>query len=134
MAKNFHFAGIKFRGWPPKPRNPRNLVPAKFSDIKVFKSVWMNNQECKSRPVIMDINSDETLFYFHIILLNKCSGSCNDINNFHAKLFVPDTVKNMNIKVFNLISRTNETRYVSLHETCKCKCRLDASICNNKKL
>ena len=94
----------------------------------------MNNQECKSRPVIMDINSDETLFYFHIILLNKCSGSCNDINNFHAKLFVPDTVKNMNIKVFNLISRTNETRYVSLHETCKCKCRLDASICNNKKL
>ena len=39
----------------------------------------------------------------------------------------------MNVKVFNLISRTNETRYIKWHETCKCKCRLDASVCNNKQ-
>ena len=39
----------------------------------------------------------------------------------------------MNINVFNLISRTNETRYIKWHETCKCKCRLDASVCNNKQ-
>ena len=31
------------------------------------------------------------------------------------------------------MSRTNETRYVEWHETCKCKCRLDASVCNNKQ-
>ena len=36
-------------------------------------------------------------------------------------------------KVFNLISRTNETRYIKCNETCKHKCRLDASVCNNKK-
>ena len=29
--------------------------------------------------------------------------------------------------------RTNETRHIKWHETCKCKCRLDASICNNKQ-
>ena len=39
----------------------------------------------------------------------------------------------MNIKVFNLTSRSNETRHVSWHETCKCKCRLDTSVCNNKQ-
>ena len=39
----------------------------------------------------------------------------------------------MNIKVFNLMSRTNETRHVKWHETCKCKCRLDASIYNSKQ-
>ena len=38
----------------------------------------------------------------------------------------------MNVKVFNLISTTNETRYIKRHETCKCKYRLDASVCNNK--
>ena len=38
-----------------------------------------------------------------------------------------------NAKVFNLMSRTNETRYVSWHETCGCKCRLDASVCNEKQ-
>ena len=45
----------------------------------------------------------------------------------------PDVVKNINIKVFNLMSRTNKTRHVKLHETCKCKCRLDASVCNCKR-
>ena len=36
-------------------------------------------------------------------------------------------------EVFNLMSRTNETRYVSWHETCTCKYRLDASVCNDKQ-
>ena len=36
-------------------------------------------------------------------------------------------------KLLNLKLRTNETRHTKWHETCKCKCRLDASICNNKK-
>ena len=31
------------------------------------------------------------------------------------------------------MSRTNETRHIKWHETCKCKCRLDASVCNNKQ-
>ena len=39
----------------------------------------------------------------------------------------------MNVKVFNLISITNKTSYIKRHETCKCKCRLDASVCNNKQ-
>ena len=40
----------------------------------------------------------------------------------------------LNVIVFNLMSRTNETRHIEWHETCKCKSRLDASICNNKQL
>ena len=32
------------------------------------------------------------------------------------------------------MSRTNETRYTEWHETCKCKCRLNGSVCNNKQL
>ena len=39
----------------------------------------------------------------------------------------------MNAKVTCLISRTNETRYIKWHETCNCKCRLDASVCNNEQ-
>ena len=41
--------------------------------------------------------------------------------------------KNINVEVFNLMSRTNEARHIEWHETCKCKCRLDASACNNKQ-
>ena len=46
---------------------------------------------------------------------------------------VPGVAKYIDFKVFNLISRTNETRYIKLHETRKCKWRLDASVCNNKQ-
>ena len=42
-------------------------------------------------------------------------------------------VKHINLKVFNLMSRTFETIHIKLHETCKYKCRLDASACNNKQ-
>ena len=92
-----------------------------------------NNQECKARPEVININSNEPLFYPYSILVTKCSGSCNNINAPFAKLCVFDVVKRINVKVFNLMSITNETRYIGWHETCRCKCRLDASVCNNKK-
>ena len=37
--------------------------------------------------------------------------SCNNINDLYATMCVPDVVKNLNVKVFNLMSRTNESRY-----------------------
>ena len=46
---------------------------------------------------------------------------------------VHDVVKNINTKVFNLMSRTNETRHMEWRKTCKCKFRLDARVCNNKQ-
>ena len=47
------------------------------------------------------------------LLVNKSSGSCNNINDFYAKLCVPDIIKDMNIKVFNPVSRVHQTRHVS---------------------
>ena len=93
--------------------------------------VSMNNQECKVKPETMNINSNKLSFYPYSIEINECSGSCN--NDPYVKICVPNIVKNINLKVFNVISMINETRYINLHETCKCKCRLDASVCNNKQ-
>ena len=90
------------------------------------------NQACKVRPEIININSNEPVFYPFSIKTTKCSGSCNDINYPFAKICVPDVVKNLNVQVFNLMSRTNEIRHVKWHEPCKCKCRLDASECNTR--
>ena len=54
-------------------------------------------------------------------------------NDSFSKLCVPDVVQSINLKVFNLMSRTNETRHITWHETCKCKCRIDVSVFNNKR-
>ena len=74
------------------------------------------------------------LYFFPFsIKTGKCSDSCNNINNPYAKMCVPDIIKNLNVKLFNLMSRTNEARHIEWHETCKWKCRLDSSICNNRQ-
>ena len=36
----------------------------------------MNNQECKVRPEIININSNEPSFYPYSVKISKCSGSC----------------------------------------------------------
>ena len=104
-----------------------------LSNVNSLECVLMTNQECKIRTKIFNLNTNEPIFYPYSMTINRCKGSCNTINNPYTKICVPDQVKNINVKVFNLLSRTNETRYIKWHETCKCKCALDASICNNKQ-
>ena len=93
----------------------------------------MNNQECKIRSKIINVKTNEPIFYPYSIKINKFRGSCSTINDPYAKICVPDKIKNTNVKVFNLMSRTNEKRRIKRHKTCKCKCRLDARVCNNKR-
>ena len=60
--------------------------------------ISLKNQKCKVRPKIVDISSNNPIFYPFSVKINKCSGNCNNINDPYAKLCVPDTVKDLNIK------------------------------------
>ena len=72
-------------------------------NVNSLECVSMNIQECKTRAKIININNNEPVFYPFSIKVNKCSGSCNKINDPYAKLCVPDTIKNINVKVFFLM-------------------------------
>ena len=98
-----------------------------------LSGISMNNQVCKVRPEIINVNSNEPVFYPFSTKTGKCSGSCNNINDSYAKICVLDAIKELNIKVFILMSRTNETRHIKWHETCRCICRLDVIVFNNKQ-
>ena len=65
--------------------NPLNAVP---------KCVSMNNQECRMRPEIMNINSNKPTFLYYSIFVNKCIGNRKIINDPYSKLHVPDVVRN----------------------------------------
>ena len=54
--------------------------------------ISMKNQECKVRPEIVNVNSNEPVFYLFSIKTSKCSGSCTNINDPYAKICVPDVV------------------------------------------
>ena len=107
------------------------VVSTFLTSVNLLSCISMDNRECKVRPEVVDVNSNEPVFYPFSIKTSKCSRSCNNINNLYAKICVPDSVKDLNVKVFNLISRINETKHIKWHETCKCKCRIDTSVCNN---
>ena len=105
-----------------------------FLNTNSLECMSMINQECRARPKLIDTNSNEPVFYPYSIKVNKCSGSKNNIKNPYAKLCIPDIVKKINVKVFNLISRINETKQILWHETCKCMCRLSSAICNSRQI
>ena len=104
-----------------------------LSSVNSLKCISISNQECRATPEIVNVNSKEPVFFSFSIKTSKCSGSCNYTNDPYAKLCAPDAIKNLNVSFFNLVSSTNETRQIKWHETCKYKCRLDASACNNKQ-
>ena len=78
-----------------------------LTSIDTLNCLSMINQECRIRPQIVNVNGDDPLFFPFSIKTSKCSGSCNSSNNLHANnnLHVPDVVKNLNVKVFNLMTR-----------------------------
>ena len=114
------------------------LLISLFSIIKTKALECMSvvNQKYMPRPKILDVNEGvgEALFYLYNVLVNKCSGSCNTFDNPMAKLCVPNVIKRVNMQVYNFLMRLNETCNILWHESCKCLCKLNSSVCNNKQI
>ena len=72
-----------------------------LSSVNSLEYISMKNQECKSRTEIVNINSNDPIFYPFRVKVNKCNGNCDNINDPYARICVPDDVKNLNVKVFN---------------------------------
>ena len=115
-----------------------NLAISLLSILKVnaLECVSVVNQKCMPRPEILNVNEGigEALFYPYNVQVNKCSGSCDTLDNPMSKICVPKIIKNVNMKVFNFFMRLNETRNVLWHESCKCVCRLNSAVCNSKQI
>ena len=74
-----------------------------------IKCVFLSIYPCQARPTLVNINSDKTLFYPFTVTFNKCGGSCNTIDDPYARICVPNKVKIMNVKVFNIRGKWNKT-------------------------
>ena len=94
-----------------------NLAISFFNTLKVntLECVSVVNQKCMPRPKILNVNEGigEALFYPFNVLVNKFSGSCGTLDNPMSKICVPK---------------------VLWHESCKCVCRLNSSVCNSKQI
>ena len=111
------------------------LLISLFSIIKekALECVSVVNQKRIPRPKILDVNESvgEALFYPYNVLVNKCSVTLDDPM---TKLCVPNIIKSVNMQVYNFLMMLNETRSVLWHESCKCVCQLNSSVCNSKQI
>ena len=74
------------------------------------------------------------LYFFLLVLKQVNAVVVKPISMIHMKILcIPDVLENLNVRVFNLMPTANDTRHIQWHGTRKCKCGLDASVCNNKQ-
>ena len=66
--------------------NSTNLIPLSVTPLNYIS---MENHECKRRPQVVNVNSNNPIFYPFSIKTSKCSGNCNSINYPYTKIYVP---------------------------------------------
>ena len=107
----------------------RLTILSNFTNANSLSCISMNNHDCKTRAQVINVN----VFFPFSIETSKCTGSCNNINYPYAIICIPNVAKNVNVKVFNLMSRPNKTKNTQRHETCKYECKFGANAYNNKQ-
>ena len=100
------------------------------SSVNSLKCVLIKHQKCKLRKVIVN---NEYMLYPFSMKINRCNGNCNNINSSYSRVCVRNVIKNIAAKVFDLMPWKNKTKQIKWQESCKCECRLDPIICNNKQ-
>ena len=72
----------------------------------------LNDESCMVRPSLIDLNPGELKYYPFKISLYECNGSCNVLS---SKISVVRKTKEINVKVFNMITSKNEAKAMSKH-------------------
>ena len=80
----------------------------------------------ESRNTVITDNDYMTFPYKNGV--DRYIASCNDTDNPYFKFCFPDSIKNISVKRFDLISMKNILKNISFHQNCKCGCLLDESL------
>ena len=93
------------------------------------KCVSLSNQKCEIQPALINLYPNEynrELHYYPIVVkLDKCVGSCNNLNELSDKICVPNKTKDLNILVFSMITGINGSKTLTKDISRKWKCRFD---------
>ena len=94
------------------------LAMALLSSVSYLKCVLLKSQECKVREVIIN---NKNMTYLYSIKVNRCNGNYNNITNPYARVCVPNIIKNITLKIFDLMSWKNKTKQL--------KCMKAVNVC-----
>ena len=98
------------------------------------KCVLLSNQKCMIQPAFINLHLNECSQEFHnypfAVKLDRCVGSCNALNDLSNKVCVPNKTEDLNLILFNMITRINESKILTKDISHECKCRFDGKKMN----
>ena len=93
------------------------------------KCVSLSNQKCEIQPTLINLHPNEYSQEFHCypfaVKLDRCAESCNTLSDLSNKVCVPNKTEDLNLSVFTLITGINESKTLTNHISCECKCKFD---------
>ena len=93
------------------------------------KCVSLNNQQYMIQPTLINLHPNEYTqglrYYPFAVNLDRCVGSYNSLNDLSNRVCVPNKTEDLNIHVFNMIIEINESKTLTKHISCECKCKFD---------
>ena len=93
------------------------------------KRMLLSNQSCMAQPTLINLHPNEYGQEFHYypfaVKLDRCVGSGNTLNDLSNKVCVPNKTEDLILSVFNIITGINESKTLTKHISCECKCRFD---------
>ena len=99
------------------------------------KCISLSNQKCEIQPALINLhpneNSQEFRYYPFAIKLGV--GSCNTLNDLSKKVCISNKMEHLNVSVFNMIKEINESKTLTKHVSCECKCKFDRTKCKSNQ-
>ena len=97
--------------------------------------VLLWNQKCMTQPTLSNLHPNEYSQEFHYypfaVKLERCVGCGNTLNDLSNKVCVPNKTEGLHLSMFNMIRGINESKTLTKHISCECKCKFDGKKCNS---
>ena len=101
------------------------------------KCVSLSNQKYMSQLTLISLHpneySKEFDYYLFRVKLDRCVGSCNNLNGLSNKVCVPNNIEDLTWSILNIITGINELKTSTKHVSCKCKYKFDGRKCNSNQ-
>ena len=113
------------------------LLTSTVSASNYTKCIFLSNQKCVTQSNLNNLHPNEygqeLHYYSFAVKLGRCVGSCNTLNDSSNKVCVPNKIEDLNLSVFNMITGINESKTLTKHVSCECKCKFDCRKCNSNQ-
>ena len=105
------------------------LLTGLVKGINNTKCVSLNNRKGNIHPTLINLHpnnySQEFHYYLFSVKLDICVWRCNIIIDLSNKVCIPNKTKDLNPNIFKMITGINESKTLTKHISCECKCKFD---------